>query len=76
MTKTEIEEAARALPVEERYELANTLLETISPEDAARLLPLHDWQKEALDEALVDLQEHPETSVPWAEVKARLWPGA
>jgi len=74
MSKSEIKKAALELPVEERAELAKAIWDSIPPEDEARLLPLYNWQKAALDDALADYRKHPDTSAPWEEVKARLWP--
>ena len=60
--------------MEERAELAQAIWDSIPSEDEARLLPLYDWQKAALADALEEYKRHPETSAPWEEVKARLWP--
>lgn len=74
MGKSEIKKAALELSVEDRAELARAIWDSIPPEDEARLLPLYNWQKIALDDALEEYRQHPETSAPWKEVKARLWP--
>jgi putative addiction module component (TIGR02574 family) len=74
MTKADIKKAALELPVDERAELARAIWDSIPPEEEARLMPLYEWQKSALDEALQDFRQHPESSVSWEEVKAGLWP--
>ena len=76
MTNAEIKKAALELSMKERAELAQAIWDSIPEEDEARLLPLYNWQKAALDEALEDYRKHPESSAPWEEVKARLWPRA
>ena len=66
MTKTELEKTALGLPATERRALANALLESLDE------LPLQDWQKRALDEALGDLEKYPDASRPAVEVLAKL----
>lgn len=65
MTREEVQKLLD-LPVEERFELAETLW------DSLHELPVTDWQREILDERLADLQRNPQGSRSWEEVKARL----
>ncbi|MDY7092614.1 MAG: addiction module protein [Acidobacteriota bacterium] len=70
MTKVELQHEALKLPVEERLELAESLWESI--ERDAEALPLHDWQKELLDERLAQAKEDPDGWLSWEEVKQRV----
>ena len=75
MTKTEIEALVLGLPARERQDLAESLLESLADE-----VPLHDWHQRALDEALEDLEKHPDAGTPvreaMAEVRERVARGA
>ncbi len=61
--------AAVELPVDERIELVEAIWDSI-PE--GELPPLTDSQVLELDRRLDDLEENPETSIPWEVVSARL----
>ncbi len=75
MNVQEIEAEALKLPAGERIRLAEALWDSIADEANADpdVLPLSDEQRAELDRRLADYQAHPETSVPWEEVKARLF---
>jgi putative addiction module component (TIGR02574 family) len=66
MTKTEIEEQALRLGVEERAELVEALSLSLLDE------PLADWQRELLDERLDEYERTPTNTLSWEEVKASL----
>ncbi len=70
----ELEAEARKLPAAERARLAEALWDSIADEANTDpgVLPLSDEQRAELDHCLADYRAHPETSVPWEEVKARL----
>jgi putative addiction module component (TIGR02574 family) len=65
---------ARKLPAAERARLAEALWDSIADEANTdpTVLPLSDEQRAELDRRIADYRAHPETSVPWGEVKARL----
>jgi putative addiction module component (TIGR02574 family) len=73
MSKTEILDELPKLTKEERFEIRLKLAELdgdswLDDDDA----PLSDEQKSLLEARLKDMELHPETSIPWAEVKRRL----
>ncbi len=72
MTKAEIEKAARALPVEERYELAQSLLESISPADELGAVPVYDWQRDAVRDAQAVLEKRPDGPRPSESVEEEI----
>lgn len=74
MSVQELEAQALKLSPPERARLAEVLWESIADEVNADpdVLPLSDEQRAELDRRLADYRAHPETSVPWEEVKARL----
>ena len=67
MSKTEILEQLPKLTPEERYEIRLKLAEL----DGDRWLddddPLTDEQKSLLDGRLADMEQNPDTSIPWEE---------
>jgi putative addiction module component (TIGR02574 family) len=68
MSKAELKQEIRKLPLPERVELLEELwreAETEQPE-------LLDWQKEILEQRLRDAEANPEDWVPWDEAKLRL----
>ena len=72
MSKTEILEEIRKLTAEERYEIRLQLAELdgggwLDDDD-----PLSDEEKALLDARLKDIEQHPETSIPWEEAKRRI----
>ena len=72
MTKAEIKKAVLELPVEERAEVAQAIWDSIPSEEEARLLPLYDWQREALGEALEDLERNPDSGIPVKEAMGQI----
>lgn len=72
MTKTQIQEQALSLPVEERVELADELWASIQRDQDK--LPLWPWQAEILEERLRMLDKDPGAGSTWDEVKRELWP--
>ena len=72
MSKTEILDELPKLTREERFEIRLKLAELdgdiwLDDDD-----PLSDEQKALLEARLIDMELHPETSIPWAEAKRRL----
>jgi putative addiction module component (TIGR02574 family) len=70
MTTTEITRRALELPVEERRALVETLWESL--EEVAARLPLHDWQKQLLDERMDEANRNPAVWVPGEEVEQEI----
>lgn len=70
----ELEDEARKLPAAERARLAEALWDSIADEANINpeVLPLSDDQRAELDRRLADYRAHPETSVPWEVIKARM----
>lgn len=68
--KQEVRAGALALSPEDRLELVEEIWESLESEE----LPLYDWQREILDRRLADLEAGRETTSPWVEARARLWP--
>jgi len=71
MSKTEILEELPKLTPEERNEIRLKLAELeggwLDVDD-----PLTDEQKGLLEARLEDIEQHPESSIPWDEAKRRL----
>lgn len=63
-------EAAKALPLPERIELAEALWESIT--DAGHEPALTPAQAEELDRRLEEHRRNPHTGIPWEQVKAEL----
>ena len=57
MTATDLTRRVLKLPAEERRALAETLWESLEAESDR--LPLHDWQKQLLDERLAEAARDP-----------------
>ena len=55
------------LSAEEKIEYVQSLWDHIASN--ADAVPFTDWQAQLLDERLKDLDENPESSVPWSEVR-------
>ena len=72
MSKTEILEELPKLTKEDRFEIRLMLAELDGDNWLDDDDPLTDEQKALLEVRLRDLEMHPETSIPWAEVKRRL----
>lgn len=70
MTKSQLQQAALHLSVEDRLELAEALWESV--EAAGQQPPIPDWQRQALDECLAEEEANPEAGAPWEEVKQRI----
>jgi putative addiction module component (TIGR02574 family) len=60
------------LSAAERIQLAQDLWDSLEPADIDAELPLTDEQKAELDRRLADLEQHPEASIPWEQVRAEL----
>ncbi len=69
MTKADLTRLALELPIDQRLDLAQTLWDSASPPEDFTLTP---ELRELLDARLRDAEDHPETSVTWEEMKARL----
>ena len=63
-------EAAKALPLPERSELAEALWETIT--DEGHEPPLTPAQAQELDRRLEEHRRNPQTGIPWEQVKKEL----
>ena len=63
-------EAAKALPLPERIELAEALWESIT--DDGHQPPLTPAQADELDQRLEEHRRNPHTGIPWAQIKAEL----
>lgn len=70
MTTTELTERALELSVDERRVLVETLWESL--EEVAPRLPLHDWQKQLLDERLDEARRNPSVWVSGEEVEQEI----
>jgi putative addiction module component (TIGR02574 family) len=64
-------EEIRKLTVDERLDLIGDIWETLDDDDGVD--PLTDSQRKMLDERFEAHRRAPETSVPWEEVRARLF---
>ena len=58
------------LTVAERLDLISAIWDSIP--DTTEALPIPEWHREELERRLADCEAHPEASIPWEEVKARL----
>jgi len=56
------------LSVDEKIEYVQSLWDHIASD--AEAVPLTDWQRQLLDERLKDLEENPDSGVPWPQVRA------
>ncbi len=72
MTKTQVLHEALALPPEDQLEVAQLLWDQNAPGEDFFVSP---ELRTELERRLGEAQEHPETSIPWDEVKRRCWPG-
>ena len=61
----------RKLSVDDRLELIGDIWETLDDADGLDLLT--DEQRQMLDERFEAHRQAPETSIPWEEVRARLF---
>jgi hypothetical protein len=72
MTKAEILHELSKLTADDRYEIRLKLAKLdgdgwLDDDD-----PLTDEQKALLEARLVDLEQHPEKSIPWEDAKRRI----
>jgi len=72
MNKTEILDELPKLTREERFEIRLKLAELDGDNWLDDDYPLSDEQKALLEARLIDMEQHPETSIPWPEAKHRL----
>jgi putative addiction module component (TIGR02574 family) len=70
MTTTELTQRALELPIEEHRTLVEALWESL--EEVAPRLPLHDWQKQLLDERVAEAARNPAFWVPGEEVEQEI----
>ena len=68
MSKTELIQELRKLPLAERVEI----LEEVWREAENEQPGLLDWQKELLDQRLKDAESNPDDWVSWDEARQRL----
>ncbi len=68
MTKSQIEAQILGLPPEERYQLAEFLLENLGEGQQ----PVPSWHRQVLTKRLKAEDENPEAGSPWPEAKARI----
>ena len=72
MSKTEILEELSKLTKAERFEIRLKLAELDGDSWLDDDDPLTEEQKALLEARLVDIELHPEESIPWEEAKRRL----
>lgn len=60
------------LTAAERIELAQDLWDSLAPEEIDAELSLDEEQRAELDRRLNDLERHPESGIPWEQVRAEL----
>ena len=72
MSKTEILEELPKLTSEERREIRLKLAELDADDWLDADDPLTDEEKALLEARLVDMEQHPEKSIPWEEAKRRI----
>ena len=70
MSATEVLEAAKALPIHERIEIAKGLWEDIA--DNGYNPDLTPEQSAELDRRLADFEKNPRSGVPWEQICAEL----
>jgi putative addiction module component (TIGR02574 family) len=58
------------LSVAERLDLITAIWDSIP--DTTDAMPIPEWHRQELERRLADCEAHPEASIPWEEVKARL----
>jgi putative addiction module component (TIGR02574 family) len=66
----ELTRCALDLAPEERRAFVETLWASL--EEGAADLPLHDWQKNLLDERLEEAERNPDVWVGWEEVETEI----
>jgi len=75
MIRSTLEELLK-LPAAQRAELALALWGSLSESEGAAGLALTPEQEAELDRRLAEYLAHPETSLPWEEVRRKLIGGA
>jgi putative addiction module component (TIGR02574 family) len=60
------------LPATDRAELAIALWESLTDSERDAAFPLTDHQKAELDRRWAEHVEHPESAVPWADLRSKL----
>ena len=60
------------LPAADRAELAMALWESLAEDKRAQELVLTDEQRAELDRRWAEHREHPDTAIPWSEVRRKL----
>jgi hypothetical protein len=68
VTRTEIKDEIRRIPLSERVDLLEELWREAEQEEPKLL----DWQRELLDERFADAAADPEGWVAWADARRRL----
>lgn len=68
MASSLLKEEALRLPVAERLDLAETLLESVAEEDQE----LPAWQRQILDERLAEARRNPGVGVSWEDALAEI----
>lgn len=69
LTKSQLRQSALELPIEERWELAESIWESLEHEAK---LPLPDWQRTVLDQRIAEDDAAPDAGSLWTEVKKRI----
>jgi putative addiction module component (TIGR02574 family) len=72
MTKAEILEELRKLPADERQEIRLELAELDENGWLDEDDPLTGEEKALLEARLVEMESHPEKSIPWDEARQRI----
>ncbi len=70
MSRAELFEQAKNLPLHERIELVNQLWNSIADEEGET--DLTPEQLNEVERRATEIREHPDLGVPWKEAKARL----
>jgi putative addiction module component (TIGR02574 family) len=71
MTTAELTQRVLKLPVEERRTLFETLWASLEEEAVGP--PLHDWQRQLLDERLTEAARNPDVWLPSEEVEQEIF---
>jgi putative addiction module component (TIGR02574 family) len=70
MPQTLSEQDIDRLTVPERLDLIDLLWDSIP--ETLEDLPVPEWHRQELERRLAAADAHPETAIPWEQVKARL----
>ena len=73
LAKAQVKQEALVLPPEERVDLVVEIRDSVRSDD----IPTPDWQKDLIRERLAALEgtDPEERSMPWEEVRERVFPG-